>query len=75
MPFGGKGRLGKLCNEDEKAFDILCRRLQAVTIQRRSRITERERQRGREREKRKTIREEGLQERKRRRIRRGRGLT
>lgn len=38
MPFGGKGRLGKLCNEDEKAFDILCRRLQAVSIQCRSTI-------------------------------------
>ena len=53
----GKGRLGKLCNEDEKAFDIFCRGLQAVAIQRR--ITERgmeknheeenERERGRRR--------------------------
>ncbi len=40
VPFGGKGRLGKLCNEDDKAFDILCHRLQAVSIQCRSRISE-----------------------------------
>lgn len=45
MPFGGTGRLWKLCNEDEKAFDILCRRLQAVSIQRRSRMMARERER------------------------------
>ena len=50
MPFGGTGRLGKLRNEDEKAFDILCRGLQAVSIQHRGRTTQRERERERERE-------------------------
>lgn len=48
MPFGGAGRLGKLRNEDEKAFDILCRRLQAVSIQHRGRTTEREKERAEE---------------------------
>lgn len=48
MPFGGTGRLGKLRNEDEKAFDILCRRLQAVSIQHRGRTTEREKERAEE---------------------------
>lgn len=38
MLFGGKGCLGKLCNEEEKAFDIFCRRLQAVSLQNRRRI-------------------------------------
>lgn len=38
MLFGGTGCLGKLCNEEEKAFDIFCRRLQAVSLQNRRRI-------------------------------------
>lgn len=46
MPFGGKGRLRKLCNEGAEAFDILCRRLRAVSVQHRGRIMERERERG-----------------------------
>lgn len=63
MPFGGKGRLGKLCNEDEEAFDILCRRLQAVSIQHRSRITGRGKRKTMRRRARET--EERVQERKR----------
>lgn len=65
MPFGGKGRLGKLCNEDEEAFDILHRRLQAVSIQHRSRITGREKRKTMRRRARESEREDRAQERKR----------
>lgn len=65
MLSGGKGCLGKLCNEEEKAFDIFCRRLQAVSLQNRRRIM------GGGGERRKTARrlrmsdqEEGLREKK-----------
>lgn len=38
MPFAGKECLGKLRNEDKKAFDILCRRREAGLVQPRCRI-------------------------------------
>lgn len=38
MPFTGKECLGKLRNEDKKAFDILCRRRGAGLVQQRCRI-------------------------------------
>lgn len=38
MPFAGKGCLGKLRNEDKKAFDIQCRRRGAGSARQRCRI-------------------------------------
>lgn len=38
MPFAGEECLGKLRNEDKKAFDILCRRRGAGLVQQRCRI-------------------------------------
>lgn len=38
MPFAGKGCLGKLRNEDKKAFDIQCRRRGAGSAQQQCRI-------------------------------------
>lgn len=65
MLFGGKGCLGKLCNEEEKAFDIFCRRLQAVSLQNRRRIMGGERKEETVRRFRIRDQEERLQERKR----------
>lgn len=65
MLFGGKGCLGKLCNEEEKAFDIFCRRLQAVSLQNRRRIMGGERKEETVRRFRMRDQEERLQERKR----------
>lgn len=65
MLFGGKGCLGKLCNEEEKAFDIFCRRLQAVSLQNRRRIMGGERKEETVRRFRIRDQEERVQERKR----------
>lgn len=65
MLFGGNGCLGKLCNEEEKAFDIFSRRLQAVSLQNRRRIMGGERKEETVRRFRIRDQEERLQERKR----------
>lgn len=53
MAFAGKGRLGKLCNEHKKAFDIQCRRRGAGSAQQRCRIIKQARKRKKNRERKK----------------------
>lgn len=52
MAFAGKGRLGKLCNEHKKAFDIQCRRRGAGSAQQRCGIIKQARKRKKNRERR-----------------------